>query len=96
MTDDKMSGGTGIKQMLHTDPRPDLSHWMEAITRLLIQTNEEIKLLRKAVHRYGSNALQGIDITTDVDENGCNCRYHLNQTDSGAWECPLDGNVERP
>ena len=74
--------------------RPDLSHWMEAITRLTVQTNEEIRLLRKAVHRYGTAAVQGIDVTTDVDEDGCNCNYYI-KTTAGAWECALHGSVKR-
>ena len=83
-----------MEQLHKTPGHQFLSHWFETFSKLMMQTNEEIKLLRQAVHRYES-AKMGVDINTEVNSYGCNCKFHMEKTSMGAWECPRDGNVKR-
>jgi len=93
-TDNGIEQPESVGQLHRSPDHQFLSHWFETLSKLLLQVNEEIKLLRQAVHRYES-AKMGVDINTEVDSHGCNCQFHMEKTSKDAWECPRDGNVMR-
>ena len=97
MEDDFTTGGTAdpypkgeVVERMYGNPKfifnSELFDYSEAgLLEVLIL---ELRKLRQAIHWMRTH-------DQHVDEDGCNCRYHRDETTSEAWECPLHERVER-